>query len=86
MKLKCLLLERVVQASKYLEGFVLDLMVEVRVHLGHSEKRRNPRITPYIFTAKGKHKRKGIRLPISPARYQKLVIYFFMQQVKEKTS
>jgi len=28
MKLKCLLLERVVQASKYLEGFVLDLMVE----------------------------------------------------------
>lgn len=37
-------------------------MVEVRVHLGHSEKRRNPRITPYIFTAKGKHKRKGIKI------------------------
>lgn len=63
-------------------------MVEVRVHLGHSEKRRNPRITPYIFTAKGKHKRKGIKIThlVKPARYQKLVIYFFMQQVKEKTS
>jgi hypothetical protein len=41
-------------------------------HLGRSEKRRNPRITPYIFTAKGKHKRKGIKIThlMKPARYQ----------------
>lgn len=39
----------------------LEEMVEARVHLGHSKKRWNPRITPYIL-AKGKHKRKGIHI------------------------
>uniref|UniRef100_A0A0E0FHM0 Uncharacterized protein n=1 Tax=Oryza nivara TaxID=4536 RepID=A0A0E0FHM0_ORYNI len=40
------------------EVFIKKGLEKAALH-GYSEKRRNPRITPYIFTAKGKHKRKA---------------------------
>ena len=62
----------------------LKEMIEAGVHFGHGIKKWNPKMAPYISA-----KRKGthiINLAKTAHFYQKLVIQFLMQQVREKVS